>query len=97
MAALSHKFGWLRYPLCNAYIVSCIQAIYIGKMPPMEILMAAPLRELLYRLKYLQNRCITLPKSAIVVGPHRRYNLLLWESLLDPIVDPPWPLMDPSP
>ena len=34
MAALSLKFGWLGYPLDNAYLNSCIQAIYKGKGAP---------------------------------------------------------------
>ena len=53
MAALSHKFGWQRNPQYNAYLDSCIQAIYIGKVPPMETLMADPFRSILDRLKLL--------------------------------------------
>ena len=36
MAALSHKFVWLRYSQYNAYLVYRIQAIYIGKGVPMQ-------------------------------------------------------------
>ena len=72
MVALSYKFVWLRYPQYYAYLVSYIQVIYIDIVPPKKILMSGHLGELLDTLKYLQNRCKTLPKLDIVVGSHRR-------------------------